>query len=257
VGLYTHHDNPNEKIWFPSAEKLARAHNIPVFFADDLSTPEEQQRLHDLKPELIFSFYYRNMIPESVLALPTLGAYNMHPSLLPKYRGRAPINWAVLQGTKQAGGTLPVMVKKADAGDIIDQQAIPIGPDDTSAMVQARVTPVAVEILKRQIEALKTNMAVRHPQDVSAATYFGRRTAEDGRIDWSKPAAHIHNLVRAVSKPYPGAFFQQAGKKTTVWKTRLTGNKESIGSFGIPRPTDSSLLVTCGDGYEIEILEWD
>ena len=135
VGLYTHHDNPKEKIWFPSVEKLARANNIPIFFADDLSAPAEQKKLRELKPELIFSFYYRNMIPESVLSLSKLGAYNMHGSLLPKYRGRAPINWAVLHGEKQAGVTLHVVVKKADAGSIIDQQiAIPIGPDDTSAV---------------------------------------------------------------------------------------------------------------------------
>lgn len=257
VGVYTHHNNPNEKIWFPSVEELARTNKIPVFFADDLSASAEQKRLKELKPDLVFSFYYRNMIPDSVLKLPKLGAYNMHGSLLPKYRGRAPINWAVLHGEKVAGVTLHVMVKKADAGDIIDQQAVPIGPDDTSAVVQSRATQAAVEVLERQLPYLKTGTATRHPQSADQASYFGKRTPEDGRIDWSEPAQRIHNLVRAVSKPYPGAFFEEDGKKTIVWRTRLTGNKASNGVFGKPRQADNSWLVTCGDGYELEILEWE
>jgi methionyl-tRNA formyltransferase len=257
VGLYTHHDNSNEKIWFPSVEELARKHDIPVFFVEDLSTPDEQRRLRELAPDLVFSFYYRHMIPESVLALPRLGAFNMHGSLLPKYRGRAPINWAVLNGEKHAGVTLHVMVKKPDAGDIVDQQAIAIGADDTAAQVQARATEAAVTVLRRQIDALQAGTAPRKPQDASQATYFGKRTPEDGRIDWSQSAQHIHNLVRAVSKPYPGAFFEKNGQKTIVWKTRLTGNRANTGVFGEPRNENGSRLVTCGDGYELEILEWE
>jgi methionyl-tRNA formyltransferase len=257
VGLYTHRDNPHENIWFPSTEQLARAHQVPVFFADDLTTADEQKQLSALKPDLIFSFYYRNMIPEAVLSLPTLGAYNMHGSLLPKYRGRAPINWAVLRGEKQAGVTLHVMVKQADAGDIIDQQAVPIGPNDLSAEVQARATHAAVEVLARQIDSLKKGTAARRPQDSGEATYFGKRTPEDGRIDWSESAQHIHNLVRAVSKPYPGAFFERDGKKTIVWRTRVTGNRASSGVFGEVRQENNSRYVTCGDGHELEILEWE
>jgi methionyl-tRNA formyltransferase len=257
VGLYTHHDNPTEKIWFPSIEALAQKHKIPAFFADNLAGADELKKLRALNPDLIFSFYYRNMIPSAVLELPKLGAYNMHGSLLPKYRGRAPINWAVLHGEKQTGMTLHVMVEKADAGDIIDQQSVPIGPDDTSAIAQAMATHAAVEILRRQLDALKTGTALRHPQNAADATYFGRRTPEDGRIDWSDSAKHIHDLVRAVAKPYPGAFYEKDGRKTIVWKTRLTGNRVSDGVFGEPRKADGSVFVTCGDGYELEILEWE
>ena len=187
------------------------------------------------------------MIPESVLSLPSLGAYNTHGSLLPKYRGRAPINWAVLHGEKQAGVTLHAMVKKADAGDIIDQQAVPIGPDDTSAIVQARATQAAVEVLKRQIELLKPARCVCR----TSARFRSRNTSENER--WKTPSIGPNPrntstiLFRAGLGTISGA--EHDGRKTIVWKTRLTGNNSDAGIFGEPKKIDTSLFVTC-DGYE-------
>ncbi len=242
VCVYTHQDNPWEKLWFPSVAKLARAHSIPIRIAENLQDKKEAEFLASLSPELMFSFYYRNMIPQTVLNLPRLGAYNMHGSYLPKYRGRAPVNWAVLNGETQTGATLHVMVKKPDAGDIVDQQAVAIGPDDTAAEVQERVTKAAVAVLSRQIDNLKAGRAPRTPQNQSEASYFGRRRPEDGEIDWDWPAARIHNLVRAVTHPYPGAFGKISSEKISIWKTRL-------------QPIDNDgLVVTAGDGKKLEIL---
>lgn len=235
VGVYTHEDKPGETIWFPSVQQFALDHSIPVRTEEVLREISEQ-------PDLIFSFYYRNLIPTGILSLPKLGAYNMHGSLLPLYRGRAPINWAVLNGETKTGATLHVMTEKADAGDIVDQEKVSIGPNDTAADVQASVTQAAVAVLARQIENLKTGRAPRIPQDPSSASYFGRRHPKDGEIDWVWPAARIHNLVRAVTHPYPGAFAFLAGEKTWIWKTSLT-------------PTNKNgLIVTCGDGKPLEIL---
>lgn len=253
VAVITHADNPNEHLWFPSVKKLADQNKIPTILDPDLKNPGDLTTIRDLKPDLIFSFYYRNMIPAEVLNLPKLGAYNMHGSLLPKYRGRAPVNWAVLHGEKQTGATLHVMEVKADAGDIIDQEAVPIGPDDTAAEVQARVTQAAVKVLSRQIEPLKNGVASRQVQDASQASYFGRRSPEDGAIDWTKPAEQIHSLVRAVTHPYPGAFGNIRGVKTTIWKTRLTNRPIVTQKPGDIRKENGHFYVACGDNW-LEIL---
>jgi methionyl-tRNA formyltransferase len=260
VAIYTHADNPSEKIWFPSVPKLAKANHVLTHLDADLKNPGDFEALKKLKPDLILSFYYRNMIPAAVLSLPKLGAYNMHGSFLPKFRGRAPVNWAVLSGEKQTGATLHVMVEKPDAGDIVDQEAVPIGPDDTTAIVQARVTEAAAHVLARQIDNLIAGKTPRRPQDQSQATYFGRRRPEDGRIDWSWSAERVHNLVRAVTKPYPGAYAEiEGGECLLIWKTRLTGKKVTSGPLNVGqlRREGANTLVTCGDGIEIEILEME
>ena len=251
AAVYTYEDKPGEAVWFPSTAALARERGVPVFTDRDLASKEEQARLKELAPDLIFSFYYRHLIPEAVLALPRLGAFNMHGSLLPKYRGRAPVNWAVLKGETRTGPTLHVMTARADAGEIVDQEAVPIGPDDTAAEVQARVTKAAVRVLERRLEELKAGTAPRRAQDASQATKFGRRTPEDGRIDWSRPAKEVHDLVRAVTHPYPGAFTDAFGRRLWVWRTRLAGPAKA--PAGEARSDGGRLYVACGDGREVEL----
>lgn len=242
VGVYTHEDKPGETLWFPSVGRLALEHGVMVRTETNLTRGEELNFIRSLSPDLIFSFYYRNLIPAPILELPKLGAYNMHGSYLPKYRGRAPVNWVVLNGETKTGATLHVMIDKPDAGDIVDQEAVEIDPDDTAAIVQARVTQAAVSVLARQIDKLKSGTAPRIPQDPAQASYFGKRGPEDGEINWAWPAARIHNLVRAVTHPYPGAFGELFGEKTWIWRSRLS-------------PLDSEgLLVMCGDGKKLEIL---
>jgi len=255
VAVITHEDNPNEQIWFRSVSDLAKGHSIPVYTPESVNTPEWLSRIRLWNPDLIFSFYYRNMIKEEILDVPRLGAFNMHGSLLPRYRGRVPINWAVLHGEKQTGVTLHYMVKRADAGDIIDQEAVPIGPEDTAQDVFRKAVKAARIVLERQIDDLTKGRAPRRQQDESQATYFGGRKPEDGRIDWTQSADRIYNLIRAVTHPYPGAFTLAGGKKLFIWKARPVKDIErkpgQVISVNPPR-------VATGNGsLEIITLQWE
>jgi len=218
AALFTHEDAPDERLWFASCAALARAHGVPVHTVEPDDGPEMHDIIAALRPALILSFYYRRMIPMAILRLAARGAFNMHGSLLPKYRGRAPVNWAVLHGESETGVTLHEMTARADAGDIVDQERIPIGLEETAGDVMARLAPAAVRLLARQIAALKVGTITRTPQDEARATRFGRRRPEDGRIDWSRSACEIVNLVRAVAPPYPGAFTEFDGRKLMIWR---------------------------------------
>lgn len=256
AAVYTHADVPGEERWFPSVAALAAAHDIPVRLDADLGAPAELVALRALAPDLVLSCYYRQLLPAPALAVPRLGAYNVHGSLLPRYRGRAPVNWAVLNGETETGATLHVMTSRADAGDIVDQEAVPIGPDDTAAAVQARVCVAAVRVLARQLDALLAGRAPRMPQDPALATTFGRRRPEDGAFTWTQPAAAIHDLVRAVSHPYPGAFTALGNRRLHVWRTRRCD--PGAGPDGAPpgtlRVIDGRLHAACGDGRWLEIV---
>ncbi|MBI3392098.1 MAG: formyltransferase [Nitrospirae bacterium] len=249
--VFTHPDSPGENVWFRSVADLARRHGIAVHTPDSLGDPAWIARVRDMNPDLIFSFYYRNIIPQEVLDLPRLGAFNMHGSLLPRYRGRAPVNWAVLNGEKETGATLHHMIMRPDAGDIVDQEPVPIGPDETARDVFEKVTRAARRVLERRIDALKTGIAPRRPQDESQATAFGRRRPEDGRIDWTRSAQSIYNLIRAVTHPYPGAFTHAGGRKVAIWWARpLPGGG---GRPGEVLSTDR-LRVAAGSG-SLEIVK--
>jgi methionyl-tRNA formyltransferase len=255
VGLFTHQDDPRETRWFRSVGELAAAYGVPVFIPTDLKSPAcERLMLQELRPELVFSFYYRHMIPMRLLGAARLGAFNMHGSLLPKYRGKAPVNWAVLHGEDHTGATLHHMVQKPDAGDLVDQQRVPIGGRDTAAQVTERVIAAAREVLDRQLKNLLRGAAPRIPQDHAQATYFGGRTPEDGRIDWRQPARAIFNLVRAVTRPYPGAFADFAdGRRLVVW----WAEPEARGGSPGEALSDAPLVIAAGKGsLRITDFEW-
>jgi methionyl-tRNA formyltransferase len=217
IALVTHEDNPDEKIWFKTPALAARERGVPIFTPEKVNTPEWIERIAALKPDLILSVYYRNMISAKILALAPLGAFNMHGSLLPKYRGRAPINWAVLHGERRIGMTLHRMVKSADAGAIVDQEGIEIDHRDTAEQAFRKVLPCARRVLERQIDALLAGTAKETPQDESQATYYGGRKPEDGRIDWAQTSTQVFNLIRAVTDPYPGAFTDVGPARLMVW----------------------------------------
>jgi methionyl-tRNA formyltransferase len=254
VLVVTHADDPKEPRWFDSVADLARGRGITPVILDGPRKPDAIARIEALRPDLLLSFYYRGILPEGLLRLPTLGAFNMHGSLLPKYRGRAPVNWAVVRGETSTGATLHVMTEKPDAGDIVDQEEVPIGPDETAGEVQAAVTAAAVKILERRLPDLKKGAAPRRPQDESAATTFGRRRPEDGRIDWTRSAQDVHNLVRAVTHPFPGAFTDIFGQKTFLWKTRLPHLGAHDNFPGQIRTELGGLYVACEDDRYVEVL---
>ncbi len=255
LAVITHKDNPQEEIWFRSVASLAKRFDIPVHTPETVNTPDWVARIRSWAPDLILSFYYRNMIAEDILNVPRLGAFNMHGSLLPKYRGRVPINWAVLNGEQETGATLHHMIKRADAGDIVDQEAVPIGPEDTARDVFSKCVKAARVVLDRQIGALTAGTAPRRKQDESQATYFGGRKPEDGRIDWTASAEKIYNLIRAVTQPYPGAFTTADGKKLLIWWAKpLSG---AGGPPGQVLSVDPLIIGTGSGSLEVVNYEWE
>jgi methionyl-tRNA formyltransferase len=249
--VFTHDDSPSEEIWFASVRELAKRHGIPVM-TSDINLRENVTLLKELAPDLLLSFYYRNMIREEVLEIPRLGALNLHGSYLPKYRGRVPVNWAVINGESETGATLHYMVQKPDAGDIVDQEKVAIEFSDTALDVFNKVTLAAVTVLARSFPLLISGKAPRIPMDLARGSYFGGRRPADGRIDWNRSALEIYNLIRGVTHPYPGAFTHLDGKKIVIWSAAPIEGKGEPGKI----VTLSPLRVGTGAGLlEIRSLQ--
>lgn len=250
--VVTHTDNPHETIWFDSVARTAAEYGVPSITPEDANTPELLARLAELRPDFLFSFYYRQMLKPALLATAARGAFNMHGSLLPRYRGRVPVNWAVLHGERQTGATLHRMVEKPDAGEIVAQQAVPILPDDTAREVFDKVTLAAEICLDGVLPALLAGRAPYRPMDLAQGSYFGGRKAEDGRIDWAKPAREIHNLVRAVAPPYPGAFTDTARGSLRLLRT-MHAHESSPGDPQL-FVRGAAIYARCGDGQLLRVL---
>ena len=244
--VFTHADNPAENTWFRSVAELASSKGIELNAPADPNHPLWVERIRKMKPDFIFSFYYRSMLGKELLAIPKKGAINLHGSLLPKYRGRCPINWAVLNGEKEAGVTLHYMTEKPDAGDILAQEKFPIGPDDTALDVHQKAAKAAAVLLKKALPKLKKGTLKGIPQDNEKSTYYGGRKPADGVIDFNKSAAEIRNLVRAVTRPYPGAFAFLGEKKYLFWQVSevKAAKKAAPGTI----LSTSPLTVACGKG---------
>jgi methionyl-tRNA formyltransferase len=251
--VVTHEDRPGETIWFASVKKLAEELGLPVITPANPNTDDIEQRVRAAQPDFLFSFYYRHMLTQPLLQIPPRGAYNMHGSLLPKYRGRVPVNWAVINGETQTGATLHVMAEKPDAGAIVDQTAVPILPNDTAREVFDKVVVAAELTLHRCLPALIEDRATLVPQDLSRGSYFGGRKPEDGRIDWTLPAQDIHNLVRGVTRPYPGAFSDTAKGRLVLWRTLLQPATDA----GAPALMlkDNHVVARCLGGGTLRILD--
>ena len=252
--VVTHEDNPAETIWFDSVAELCQEHGIPTVTPADPAAPELLAQIAEIAPDFIFSFYYRHMLPTGLLALAKRGAYNLHGSLLPKYRGRVPVNWAVLHGETETGATLHEMAAKPDAGGIIAQTAVPILPDDTAYEVFGKLAVAAEQILWFALPDLLSGTAKVHENDLSKGSYFGGRKPEDGRIDWTLPAQQVYNLHRAVAPPYPGAFTTVAGHTYVIGKARLSSLDTSNLPLGLS-VVDNVILGVCGDGRALHIIE--
>jgi methionyl-tRNA formyltransferase len=249
--IFTHEDSPTEEIWFDSVRKLADQHDIP-YVTTDINNPENVERLREISPDFLLSFYYRNMIPSEVLVIPRRGALNLHGSYLPKYRGRVPVNWAVINGESETGATLHYMVEKPDAGDIVDQEKIEITFADTAHDVFGKVTDAAVTVIARAWPLLRDGKASRTPMNLAEGTYCSGRKPADGRIDWTKSALPIYNLIRGVTHPYPGAFTFLEGKKIVIWQAWPLEGTAAPGQVVSHAP----LLVGTGQGLlEIRFLQ--
>ena len=256
--VITHQDDPNENVWFGSVAQLCQEKNISYITPNASQLTELIPKLQALAPDYIFSFYYRHMIPAEILATAKIAALNMHGSLLPKYRGRAPVNWAILQGESETGATLHVMEAKPDAGDIVGQASVAIGPDETATEVFGKVSQAATKVINQALPDLITGKVARKPNELQKGSYFGGRKPSDGQIHWNQTALQVHNLVRAVAPPYPGAFTDHQGKTMIVGKTSLKGPfpvNLDLGLAGI-QVVDNRVFGICGDHKAVEILEW-
>ena len=252
--VVTHADNPQETIWFNSVATTAADYGIVSVAPDDPNMPALADRIATLKPDFLFSFYYRKLLKATLLSAAPRGALNMHGSLLPLYRGRAPVNWAVLHGERATGATLHYMTEKPDNGDIVAQMPVPILPDDTAGEVFDKVALAAEITLDRVLPMLIAGTAPRQPQDLSLGKYFGGRKPEDGTIGWSRNAAAIHNLVRAVAPPYPGAFTTVGGIAARVLRTRVIDASAPPTSTPSIAASEGRLLARCGGGGTLAVL---
>jgi methionyl-tRNA formyltransferase len=255
--VVTHRDNPAENIWFDSVEALAKANAIPVITPDDPNTPEIVAKLKRLAPDFLFSFYYRDMLGPEMLAIPRRGAFNMHGSLLPKYRGRVPVNWAIIKGEKETGVTLHEMVEKPDAGRIVDQMAVPILPNDQALDVFNKITAAGEAVLGRALPWLIDGSAVLKPQDLGQGSYFGGRKPEDGIIDWHDSAQNIHNLIRAVAPPYPGATTTVNSRAVKITRSALAPERFTHSNRGCLDVSPERCIALCGDGKTLRILQME
>lgn len=217
--LFTHEDDPGEEIWYRRPAALAGKHGIPIYTPDTLNEPEWRKLIADMNPDVLFSFYYRKMIPAEVLDIPRVGAFNLHGSLLPKFRGRCPVNWVLIEGETQTGLTLHSMVEKPDAGDIIARRALDIAFDDTAYTLFMKMAQEARILMREVLPSIADGSFAGTPQTVlGPSSYFGGRKPEDGLISWEKDAVAVYNLTRAITHPYPGAFTYLDGKKLFIWK---------------------------------------
>ena len=246
--VFTHQDDPGENRWFDSLPEKSRQAEIPVFFPEDLHAPKWLNLVRELAPDILLSCYFRHMIREEMLAIPRLAAVNLHGSLLPRYRGRCPVNWQLIHGEREAGVTLHHMVRRADAGDIVGQRSVPIEEKDSALTLFRKLEPAAKDLLREAIPRLLDGTAPRIPQDHSRASYFGGRRPEDGRIHWNWPCRRIYNLIRAVTKPYPGAFTFLGRRKLMIWWAEPLDEEEAGVAAGTVLAREPEWLVQTGQG---------
>jgi UDP-4-amino-4-deoxy-L-arabinose formyltransferase / UDP-glucuronic acid dehydrogenase (UDP-4-keto-hexauronic acid decarboxylating) len=256
TAVFTHEDDPGENVWFGSVAQRATDYGLRLYAPAQINDPEWVEAIRACEPDVLFSFYYRKLVSANILAIPPRGCYNLHGSLLPRFRGRSPTNWAILLGEKKTGVTLHEMVVKADAGVIIGRQEVDIEEDDDARMVLMKQAEATRALLAEVYPLLLEGRETRTVQDESLATKFGGRRPEDGIIDWNQSAESVHNLVRAVAYPWPGAFTTLRGQKCMIWRTRRYRGpvQDSVSQPGaVVGATSQGVLVVCDAGC-VEVL---
>lgn len=254
AAVFTHTDDPKEKIWFRSVAELTTTENIPVFAPNNINHPIWVRKIKEINPDIIFSFHYRRNVKQAILEIPPAGCLSLRASLLPKYRGKCPINWVLVNGEKETGVTLHYLTTSLDDGDIVCQEKIEISDTDTAKSLHEKAAKTASKLLDKILPKIDDGTAPRTPQDDSKVTCFGPRCPEDGEIDWSVSATEVRNLVRAVTHPYPGAFSYVGEKKYYFWAVTEMSNSEVGLDAGEKRPfpgtiiSTDPLVVVCGKG---------
>lgn len=250
VGVVTQPDRPagrGQKRISSPVRRVAENHHIPVVTPEKLRDPAFFDTLKSWAPELIVVVAYGRILPPSVLELPPQGCLNVHYSLLPEYRGAAPVPWAILNGEEKSGVTTMRLVEKMDAGPILLQEEVSLAPDETAASLEAKLIPIGARLLLETIRRLKEGSVTPQVQNEAEATYAPMLKKEDGRINWSQPAKAIERRVRGLY-PWPSAYTYLRGKILKVYRAMVTTEK----GMGVPgeviRADGSGLWVAAGEG---------
>ncbi|MFI7229582.1 methionyl-tRNA formyltransferase [Nonomuraea angiospora] len=235
-------DHAYEKIWSDSVAKLAEAHGVPVVLRN---RPDDELllTLKQAEPDLIVANNWRTWIPPEIFTLPRHGILNVHDSLLPAYAGFSPLIWALINGEREVGVTAHMMNAELDAGDIVVQRAVPVGPADTATDLFHRTVDLIAPIVAEALDLIASGRTDWTPQDRTKASFFHKRSIEDSNIDWNWPAEDIERLVRAQSDPYPNAFTHYKGERVRVLKASV--------SRGVYGGTPGRVFIREGDGIVI------
>jgi UDP-4-amino-4-deoxy-L-arabinose formyltransferase/UDP-glucuronic acid dehydrogenase (UDP-4-keto-hexauronic acid decarboxylating) len=253
--VFSHEDDANENVWFESVPEFCKERRIPCVCPRNPNQFGWIGKIKAEEPDIIFSFYYRYMLKPDILSIPPLGAYNLHGSYLPAYRGRCPVNWVILKGERETGVTLHEMVEKPDAGAIVARKKVDISHEDTAHTLFKKLELAADAMLKEILPVIKSGDIPKTPMDLSRGSYYGGRKPEDGRIFWDRPAEEIYNLIRAVTRPYPGAFGFLGDTMVLFW--RAVPVDEPSPEPGMITADGENVLIGTGNGclrpLEIEV----
>jgi len=258
--VFSHLADPDENIWFGSVADWAKKNQLPVYCPQNVNTPEWIEMIRKISPEVIFSFYYRNLLSRDILMIPSAGSFNLHGSFLPTYRGRCPVNWVLVKGEKRTGVTLHHIIETPDAGDIVGQKEVVIEFEDTAYTLYQKLCVKAKVLLEELLPLIQKGIAPRIVQNLKEGSYYGGRRPEDGRIDWDWPVMKIYNLVRAVTEPYPGAFtYLPDGKKLFIWWAFPEKGSVSKSPIGTLELEEDGVFARASDGrlrlLDIEVGE--
>lgn len=227
--VVTNRPYPGEPVWYASVEEAARRHGLPCLAAETLDQDGLVAAVAAVRPELLLCVGFRRMLPAELIELPRLGAFNLHDSLLPRYRGFTPSTWTIINGETETGVTLHALEETPDTGPIAAQARVPIGPDDTGHSLGLKLAAASQSLLRSTLPRLAAGRVDLHPQDEAKASSFPRRgtNPDDDRIDWGWPTRRICDLVRAATHPLPGAFTSWRGRRLTVWRCRRAQESKS------------------------------
>lgn len=257
VGVFTQPDKPKNrgmKLTPSPVKVVALEHDIPVYQPVTLKDDEAYDALAALKPELIVVAAYGKILPKRILELPELGCINVHSSLLPKYRGAAPINWAILNGDDETGVTIMYMAEGLDTGDIISQRATPIDPNETVESLHDRLAEIGAGLLGETVFAIGSGTATRMPQDDALSCYAPMLGRELSPIDFNQSARHIHDQVRGLI-PWPATTAEIAGVTFKIFSVEETGTHSEKAPGTVLGADKKGINVVCGDGQILRILE--
>ena len=247
--------------WYKGVDEVAKNNNIPFYKENNINRKGFVEKVKDINPDLITVVNFPQILKREIINLPKKGCINTHASLLPKYRGRAPLNWAMINGEDKTGVTVHYIDEEIDTGDIILQKEIEISKDDYIKDLLSKVKNMYPEIVSNAVELIKKDKVELTPQKPSEGFYCGKRTPEDGQINWNKSAEEIYNLIRAVSDPYPGAYSYIDDKKILIWEAELIEtnskqyNKAEPGEI-IDKSKEGYIVKTMDSLLEIKNLEF-